>query len=97
MNRLTGYDLYLLPADAGAYESAFEDKIILGDVDGDGEVTIIDATAIQRTLASLPVSSFEQKSADTDGDGEVTILDATAIQRHLADLSANENIGKPIT
>ena len=70
--------------------------IILGDVDSDGEVTIIDATAIQRHLASIPTASYNEKAADADGDGSVTILDATAIQRHLAQLLTNENIGKPI-
>ena len=70
--------------------------IILGDVDGDEEVTIIDATAIQRHLASIPTASYNEKAADADEDGEVTIIDATAIQRHLAQLPSNENIGKPI-
>ena len=58
----------------------------LGDADGDGEVTIIDATAIQRWLADMPVSECILSYADFDGDGEVTILDATAIQRYLAGL-----------
>ena len=57
---------------------------IIGDADADGEVTILDATAIQRTLASLPTQSFDERAADADRDGEVTILDATAIQRYLA-------------
>ena len=92
----SGYDLYLLPADSGAYESAFEDEIILGDADGDGAVSILDATAIQRTLAGLPAEAYNEAAADTDGDGEVTIFDATAIQRWLVNLPANENIGKPI-
>ena len=71
-------------------------NVILGDADGDGEVTIFDATAIQRHLADLPTESFVEAAADADEDGEVTIFDATAIQRHLADLPANKNIGKPI-
>ena len=70
--------------------------IILGDVDGDGEVTIIDATYIQRVLADLPVAVYIAEAADTDGDGEVAIIDATYIQRHIAGLSAPEGIGKPI-
>lgn len=60
--------------------------IILGDVDGDGEVTILDATAIQRYLVNLPNASFNKAAADTDGDSEITILDATAIQRFLVNL-----------
>ena len=60
----------------------------LGDVDGDGEITILDATAIQRYLVSMPVTAFYPEAADCDGDGDISILDATAIQRYLADLSS---------
>ena len=71
-------------------------EAILGDADTDGEVTILDATAIQRDLAELPVTAFNAQAADADADGEISILDATSIQRHLAGLPSNENIGKPI-
>ena len=71
-----------------------EDVYLLGDADGDGKVMILDATAIQRKLASLSVASFDEAAADADGDDKVTILDATAIQRYLASLETNENIGK---
>ena len=69
---------------------------ILGDADGDGELTILDATAIQRQLAGLPVTAFVQLLADADEDGEVTILDATSIQRNLASLPTHEGIGEPM-
>ena len=70
---------------------------ILGDADGDTEVTILDATSIQRHLASLPTQSFNEKAADADQDGEVTIIDATTIQRHLAALPTQaKGIGQPI-
>ena len=72
------------------------EKILLGDADTDGSVTIFDATAIQRHLAELPVKSFSEKAADADEDGDVTIFDATAIQRYLAELPSNPNIGKPV-
>ena len=68
---------------------------ILGDADDDGKVTILDATAIQRTLASLPTASYNEKAADADEDTKITILDATAIQRHLAGLATNPHIGQP--
>ena len=71
--------------------------IKLGDVDGDGEVTIFDATAIQRWLADLPASQINETAADADEDGEISIFDATAVQRWLADLPSNANLGKPIT
>lgn len=70
---------------------------LLGDVDGDGEVTIMDATYIQRALADIPIPfELDERVADTDGDNEVTILDATDIQRWLAGLESSPNIGMPI-
>ena len=103
----TGCEIILelpeLPADCGM-PSAAEYTLsaspigghILGDADSDGEVTILDATAIQRELAGLPVGSFNEKAADADEDKEISILDATAIQRRLAELPANDRIGKRI-
>ena len=72
-------------------------QLILGDVDGDGVVTIIDATCIQRHLAEIPIYSYNETAADTDGDGKVTILDATSIQRYLAELPCFAGIGSPIS
>ena len=72
------------------------DDILLGDVDGDGEVTIIDATCIQRKLASIATANFVEAAADADEDGELSVLDATEIQRNIAKLPSNDSIGKPI-
>ncbi len=58
-------------------------QTIIGDVDGDGEVTIIDVTCIQRHLVDIPVKAYNEAAADADGDGIVTIFDATLIQRLL--------------
>ena len=70
--------------------------MLCGDVDGDDEITILDATCIQRKLASIATAKFVEEAADADEDGELSILDATAIQRWLAQLPSNDNIGKPI-
>ena len=78
-------------------DTPVESEALLGDVDGDGEVTIMDATYIQRVVADIPIPfELNEQTADTDGDGEVTILDATDIQRWLANLSCSPNIGKPV-
>ncbi len=53
------------------------------DVDGDGSLTPLDATAIQRRLADLSVLSFSSTAADTDNDGEITIIDANIILRTI--------------
>ena len=69
---------------------------LLGDADGDGEVSILDATAIQRKDVLLSVAYFDDVAADVDGDGDVTILDATFIQRFLAGLPCPAGIGEAI-
>ena len=73
-----------------------ESSYVRGDADGDGEVTITDATAIQRCLAAFSVKSFNERAADVDGDG-LTILDATAIQRYLAGFENTHSIDKVVT
>lgn len=74
-----------------------EENTILGDVDGVESITVVDATFIQRHVASIPIPFvLDETVADTDGDGIVSIMDATYIQRWLANLKANDNIGKPI-
>lgn len=62
------------------------DAPTLGDVDGDGRISIIDATVIQRHLAKLANKVFVEAAADTDKDNKVSIIDATMIQRYLANL-----------
>ena len=69
---------------------------ILGDVDNDGTIMIIDATLIGRHLASIPTFAYNESVADTDLDGVITIMDATYIQRWLVNLKTNNKIGKKI-
>ena len=70
---------------------------LLGDADGDGDITIIDATTIQRHLVQLlTLSEPAQKLADVNNSTEVDITDATFIQRFLASLNVPYGIGKAI-
>ena len=58
-----------------------------GDANHSGSVTVLDATRVQRALASLTtMSPYEKYTADVDADGLVTITDATYIQRYMAKL-----------
>ena len=52
-----------------------------GDVDGDGSLTIIDATMIQRYLAGIiTLTTHQQQIGAVTGNGKLMIIDATAIQ-----------------
>ena len=81
----------------GKEEQPTEPAGILGDIDGDEEITIVDATLLQRHVAGIAISyTVSDQIADVDNDGEVTILDVTYIQRWLAGIASNDDIGKPI-
>lgn len=67
----------------------------VGDSDGDGAVTILDATNIQRCVAKIGSLSDDdsylthesdgaKNVSDADNDGEITILDATQVQLLVA-------------
>ncbi|MBQ3265812.1 MAG: hypothetical protein IJH07_08560 [Ruminococcus sp.] len=74
---------------------------LLGDADGDNELTILDVTHIQRRLANMEELDdewmFEHSSnvfgsqmtylSDYDRDGQRTVLDATLLQRALVGTS----------
>ena len=55
---------------------------IKGDVDGNGVLTVSDATLIQKYSASITEFTSEQiKLADVNGDGAVNVLDSTEVQK----------------
>ena len=60
---------------------------VIGDADGDGELSILDATEIQRHLAGIiKLDYYAIRRAMVNGEDELSILDATSIQRKLAGL-----------
>lgn len=61
---------------------------VSGDVNSDEELSILDATYIQKHLASLEFEGdFISGLADFDCDNNITITDVTAIQKKLAKLN----------
>ncbi len=67
---------------------------MIGDADGDGMISIFDATRIQRVLAGY--ESENRSVAETNAclsGGSLSILDATAIQRYLVGYDDHYDIG----
>ena len=63
------------------------DECMVGDVSGDGNVDITDATIVQQFAAEVVVPTAAQKTAaDTNHDGAVDITDATMIQMYAAEI-----------
>lgn len=60
--------------------------IMIGDTDGDGTVTVKDATTLQMYLAEfLELTPEQLAAADVNRDGKVNIRDVTQLQRFLAE------------
>ncbi len=60
---------------------------LMGDVDLDSEVTIMDATKIQLHLAQITILTGESlRVANVDNDPNITIMDTTKIQQFIARL-----------
>ncbi len=59
-------------------------KLKLGDVNGDGEITLKDSTLIAYHVAGKLVLTNEQmKRADVNGDNHVTMVDCTMIRYYI--------------
>ena len=68
-------------------KSATPTDYTLGDVNGDGYITVADATLVQQHAAELiTLTDTALLAADTNKDGYVTVADATLIQRYAAEL-----------
>jgi len=61
-----------------------------GDVNSDGEVTMMDSTILRRWLANWSDVTIDESNADVNGDGEVTMMDSTILRRYLANWSGVE-------
>ena len=62
-----------------------DDYALVGDLDFDGTVGILDATILQRHASGVAKLADDARSvADVDGDGKISVMDATYIQRELA-------------
>lgn len=84
------FDDGALPVTLRVYE-----PYLTGDADGDGKITIDDATMIQRVLAKLTPDDDGTIARRCDADGKgLNISDATDIQRVLAGYDNLYNIGE---
>ena len=73
-----------------------KESVVLGDADGDGEITSVDVTYIQRYNAQMNVGINIDilMNGDVDGNGDLEVTDATYIQRYLALMDTPYPIGE---
>lgn len=61
-----------------------EEYPLMGDVDGDGEITMKDVVLLRRFMAGDAEAVQQKAICDTDGDGSVTSADVVILLRYLA-------------
>jgi hypothetical protein len=73
------------------------DGYLYGDVDLDKEITIADATLVQKAGVHLvALDALQSALADVNDDGEIDIVDVTYIQKYIANYGYNTvNVGLP--
>lgn len=60
---------------------------VYGDVNGDGDITVVDATLVQKHVVQLEtLSADKQILADVNGDNTISVVDATLIQKYIVRL-----------
>ena len=59
--------------------SHFGEYLVLGDVNGDGAVNVLDVTTLVSYVLNEPLETFVEAAADVNGDGNINSLDITAI------------------
>ena len=70
---------------------------IMGDVNGDGTVSVADVVFVQRILThGLTPTDDMKKRAMVMGRGDVCLADAVCILRYVSGSPCNENVGKEI-
>ena len=75
-------DLYQKDASIVLY-AVWEDVRLPGDVNDDGQVTLMDLVRLCKYLAGYEVDIHAQNS-DVNGDGNVTLMDLVRLCKHLA-------------
>ncbi len=78
--------VFAVSTNAAEFRDYYENpEFICGDVNFDSEISVKDATSVQKHLAKLITLPEELIfSGDVDGNGRLTISDATLIQKYVA-------------
>jgi len=59
----------------------------IGDVNSDGDISVVDATLVQKYIVGLEnLKDLQKKSADVNDNNEISVVDATLIQKYIVGL-----------
>ena len=81
-----------IASEVGRPLAAHDVVIASGDVNGDGNVNMLDATILTRGLAGWAGVGMVKDAADVDVDGTVTVRDLSTLRRHLGGWKGYETL-----
>lgn len=59
----------------------------IGDVNSDGDISVVDATLVQKYIVGLEnLTDLQKKTADVNDNNEISVVDATLIQKYIVGL-----------
>ena len=77
------YNGTILDGDTGEYATTVEiaptSAGLLGDVNGDGQVNVMDVTAVINHILGMTPDNFNMQAADVNSDGNINVMDVTGI------------------
>jgi len=79
-------------SDNEAIINVYGKKYLFADADGDGKITVKDASIIQKYIAGAD-TDLDVDAVDCDGDKKISVLDATRIQKFITELDEDESFG----
>ena len=86
-----------VPKNSSAAKKINTYQAVIGDVDGDGAVTVRDVLMINRASVGLEkLTDLGKVIADVDGDGKVTSADSLAVLRTVVNLYTESKTGSVI-
>ena len=58
--------------------------VVFGDIDGDGEIGIIDLARMKKYLLELvKFNAYESTAADVNRDNSISIIDLARLKKHI--------------
>lgn len=69
-----------------AYTHEKPNPVLIGDANGDGIISALDVSAIQRYIIDPDNTAIDLTAADTNRDGKISMIDCSRILRYMADL-----------
>lgn len=75
-----------LASSALSVTTSLDDELLLGDVNGDGEIDMLDYIALQKGISLDQLNNINKKNADINGDSRINTADLFALRKIILNI-----------